>query len=323
MTISVRPANCRRDVMAIGARWSRWVVVASVALVSAAQLLPDPAYDGVMLCLVAAGLLAGLPHGAFDHRIGAVLTGWPTSVVAAGYAMVAALALLLLTVAGPFALVAVLTLSLAHFALGELEAVRESTDWNPAGVQAVAVGVAGTGALLLPLARAGPELTEVAASLSPGLGVLLVDGGVRTALAGVWGLAAVVAVVAALRAHQYLVALDVFLVGALGALAPPLVAFALWFGGWHALRHCARLLSVDTDSAALLTQGQPARAMRVLARAAMWPTVAAVGVLTGLVVRTATDPSAAVAQTLLVLLALTVPHMLVVLWLDRRRPVRT
>lgn len=307
----------------MGARWSRWVVVASVALVSAVQLLPDPAYDGVVLGLVAAGLLAGLPHGALDHRIGAVLTGWPTSVVAAGYAMVAALALLLLTVAGPFALVAVLTLSVAHFALGELEAVRESTDWEPAGVQAVAVGVAGTGALLLPLARAGPELAEVAASLSPGLGVLLADGGVRAALAGVWGLAAVVAVVAALRAHQYRVALDVFLVGALGALAPPLVAFAVWFGGWHALRHCARLLSVDTDSAALLAQGQPARAIRVLARAALWPAVAAVVVLAGLVVRTATDPSAAVAQTLLVLLALTVPHMLVVLWLDRRRPVRT
>ena len=59
----------------MGARWSRWVVVASVALVSAVQLLPDPAYDGVVLGLVAAGLLAGLPHGALDHRIGAVLTG--------------------------------------------------------------------------------------------------------------------------------------------------------------------------------------------------------------------------------------------------------
>ena len=308
--------------MATVARWSRWVVVASVALVSAARLLPDPAYDGVVLGLVAAGLLAGLPHGSIDHRIGAVLTGWPTSVVAAGYAMVAALALLLLMVAGPIALVAVLTLSVVHFALGELEAVSESTGWKPAGVQAVAVGVAGTGALLLPLARSGPELAEVAASLSPGLGVLLADGGVRAALVGVWGLAAVVAVVAALRAHQHQVALDVFLVGALGALAPPLVAFAVWFGGWHALRHCARLLSVDTDSAALLEQGQPARAIRVLARAALWPTVAAVVVLAGLVVGTAADSSAAVAQTLLVLLALTVPHMLVVLWLDRRQPVR-
>ena len=34
---------------------------------------------------------------------------------------------------------------------------------------------------------------------------------------------------------------------------------------------------------------------------------------------TAADPVAAVGGTLLVLLALTVPHMVVVLWLDRRR----
>jgi Brp/Blh family beta-carotene 15,15'-monooxygenase len=116
------------------------------------------------------------------------------------------------------------------------------------------------------------------------------------------------------------VVVDVLLVGALGLLAPPLVAFAVWFGGWHSLRHCTRLLTVEPRSAGLLAVGRPGAAVRALARLALWPTLAAVAALVALLVATAAaaDPAQAVGGTLLVLLALTVPHMLVVLGLDRR-----
>ena len=164
------------------------------------------------------------------------------------------------------------------------------------------------------------QLAGVAASISPGLGTLLAAPVSRVAMAALWLVAAVVAVVAALRAHQPGVAVDLLLVGALGALAPPLVAFAVWFGGWHALRHCARLLTVDASSAGLVAAGRPRAAVAALARAALVPSVAAVVVLVVLVAVTlgAADPERAVGGTLLVLLALTVPHMVVVLWLDRR-----
>jgi hypothetical protein len=46
-------------------------------------------------------------------------------------------------------------------------------------------------------------------------------------LAGIWLVAAVVAIIASIRAAQRLVALDIALVGALGLIAPPLVAFAV------------------------------------------------------------------------------------------------
>ncbi len=46
---------------------------------------------------------------------------------------------------------------------------------------AAAIGTAGTGALLLPLARAGDQLAAVAASISPDLGALLGSGAVRVA----------------------------------------------------------------------------------------------------------------------------------------------
>lgn len=309
------------DVMAVSVRWSRRLVLGVLAFSLLGKELPESAQDVFVFVLVAVGLLVGLPHGSIDHRLAARLTGWPTPVVGVVYAAVAALTWVLLVTLGPVALVPVIVLSLVHFGLGELEVIRDSTGWRPGRAVAVAVAVAGTGALLLPLARAGSGLVDVAASISPGLGVLLEAAPARVAPVAVWALAAVVGVLAALRAHHYDVVVDIVVVGALGALAPPLVAFAVWFGGWHALRHCARLLTVDERAAALVASGETRQAVGALARVAAGPTLAAVVVLAGLVVATANaaDPAGAVGATLLVLLALTVPHMLVVLWMDSRR----
>ncbi len=306
--------------LAAGTRWSRRLVVGTVALSIAASLLPSAAHDVFVLVLVTLGLLAGLPHGSVDHRLAASLTGRPALVVATGYAAVAALTWVLLATVGLAALVPVLALSLVHFALGELEVLRATTGWHPSPAAAVAAAVAGTGALLLPLARSDAQMIEVAASISPALGALLSMGPSRIALVAVWVLAAAGAAVPAVRAGRPAVVVDIVLIGALGALAPPLVAFAVWFGGWHALRHCARVLTVDGPSAALIAEGQTRRAVGALARAAAGPTLAAVVVLVGLVLAAATsaDPAAAVGTTLLVLLALTVPHMLVVLVMDHR-----
>ncbi len=306
-------------VMTIAAIWSRRLVVAALVIAAVASLLPAGAQQVVVLVLAAAGLLAGLPHGSVDHRLAAQLTGRPVLVVGACYAAVAVLTWVLLMTTGLLALVPVLALSLVHFGLGELEVVRATTGWRPSRAVSVALAVAGTGALLLPLARSGVQLAGVAVSISPSLGALLTLWPGRAAVAAVWALAAAVTVVAAARAGQHGVVLDVLLVGALGALAPPLVAFGVWFGGWHALRHCARLLTADGPSAALLAAGEQRQAVRALTRASALPTLAAVLVLAGLVTAavSAADPDAALGTTLLVLLALTVPHMLVVLGIDR------
>jgi len=116
------------------------------------------------------------------------------------------------------------------------------------------------------------------------------------------------------------VLLDLVLVGALGALLPPLVAFAVWFGGWHALRHAGRLLVAEPGCATLVDAGRTRDAVLRLARMAALPTVAALATLVVIATLTvtATDGAGSVAEALRVLLALTVPHMLVVLWIDVR-----
>jgi beta-carotene 15,15'-dioxygenase len=79
----------------------------------------------------------------------------------------------LMTWAGPIALVVVVTLSALHFGLGELEVSCRLTGWRPGCLTGAAIVVAGSGALVLPLARSVDQLSGVATAVSPDLALLL------------------------------------------------------------------------------------------------------------------------------------------------------
>lgn len=278
--------------------------------------LPEP----VALAAAGVGLLAGIPHGAADHVIARRLAGnKPMLLVTAVYAGVAALAWGLLQRANPTALMLAVTLSALHFGFGELDVVHRLNAWRPPPWVATAIVVAGSGALLLPLARFGDRLGAVATTVSPALASALGQTPTQAGLMVGWLVAAVVAVVAALRSRHRSVAVDILVIGATGLLAPPLVAFSVWFGGWHAPRHCARLLSVEPGCADLVIKGHASAAVLRLIRLAAVPTVVVWTALAALAwfTVTAPNPTTVIAEILRLVLALTVPHALVVLWLDQ------
>lgn len=293
-------------------------VVLGVTLV-AVLLGPVSWSSTAVTVVVALGLAAGLPHGAIDHVLAARLAGISVLTSTAVYLGGALAAWAALTWGGPVALATVLGLSVVHFGAGEVEAHRATGPW-PGGAPAAVLAAAGTGALLLPLARADEAVVAVADALSPGLGELLADPRISVLLAGGWGLAAVGALVLAVVQRRPGVAADVLLVGALGVFAPPLVAFAVWFGGWHALRHTGRLLVTEPGAARLVEAGQLRGALARLARLSAATSAVALGTVVALAWLTAgaPEPDTAMATALRVLLALTVPHMVVVAWLDRR-----
>ena len=272
------------------------------------------------MVIAVTGFLAGVPHGAIDHLLATrLLVGRSLLMVVATYAGMAVAVWAVLRWAGPAALLIVVALSAVHFGLGELEVSRALTGWQPAPLVAAGVVVAGCGALVLPIARSGAQLQTVAAAVSPDLARVIGTAPVQVVLALSWLAAAAFVIAAALWAGHPAVALDIALIGLLGMLAPPLAAFAVWFGGWHALRHAARLMTVEPGCAALLAAGRRRDAAVRLGRLAALPSAAALTVLAVLIWLTASanDPTAAVAEVLRVLLALTVPHMVVVFWLDR------
>ena len=291
------------------------------ALAAGGHIVGLPAMTAPVALIVAGlGFVAGVPHGAADHVIATRLAGGKSMVLVAGvYACVAAGAWSLLQWADPTALILAVALSALHFGLGELEVVHRLAGWRPSLWVALSIVIAGSGALVLPLARCGDQLRAVATTVSPALASAVGWAPLQTGLVVVWLVAALVAIVGSLRSSHPAVALDIVIVGAVGMLAPPLVAFAVWFGGWHALRHCGRMLSIEPGCAALLTAGHPRTAVLRLIRLAAMPSLAAWTALAvlGWFTVAASIPTAVVAAVLRLLLALTVPHALVVLWLDR------
>ncbi len=306
--------------MPVAVSWSRRVAVGTV-LLTGGHLIGVPALAATAATvLVGLALIVGVPHGAVDHLMAERLTGRvPLPLVVVGYAGTAGAAWALLQWGGPAAFLAVIALSGLHFGLGELEVARELTGWRPARLTAAAIVIAGSGALALPLARSGDQFAAVADAISPQLAQALGAAPVQFWATAGWAGAALIAVAASLRSGHPGVALDIGLIGLLGVVAPPLVAFAVWFGGWHALRHSARMLTVEPGCSALLAAGRRRAAVRRLARLAAPSTIAALATVAvlGWYGANAGDPVAVLAVVLNLLLALTVPHMVVVMWLDR------
>jgi Brp/Blh family beta-carotene 15,15'-monooxygenase len=114
-------------------------------------------------------------------------------------------------------------------------------------------------------------------------------------------------------------AIDLVLLYLLAVTAPPLVAFAVYFGCWHAMRHTARLTLVLPRSQKAFTEGNIGKAFL----GAIWPGLPAlVGtfIVAALIIAFRRDSLSDqfLWITLVVVWALTVPHMAVTARLDRK-----
>lgn len=311
--------------------WLTIVPVGALATLLALSVVAPGAASRCALPVAVVGALLGVPHGAVDHLVpwwwGAApnagapgrRTVWGLGIFIAAYAAVAALALAALLVLPTPTLLVFFVLSAAHFGRGEVvtaaeragkPAPRLSADW----AVAAGFGVAVVGLLLW--ARPA-ETNPLLRPLSP----WLADGALRTRTAGLLVVAVAVAIglVVLLRARRWLEAVELVLVTVTFAVAPPLAAFGVYFGGWHAVRHTGRLLDLARSRRRELGQGAgwwPAGTL--LLRSAALPTVAALGTVLALwLLRDLASFQAEVG----VLLALTFPHAGVVWALDRRQAV--
>ena len=106
------------------------------------------------------------------------------------------------------------------------------------------------------------------------------------------------------------------------ALVPPVLAVGLYFCLWHASRHVARLVLLDGKSAGALEAGRITPALVRFARDAAPLTVAALVLLLGLylaVPEASVAPSSLLALYLVLVSALTLPHVVVVSFMDVRQ----
>lgn len=315
-----------RDLRALSA-----VPVGLVAALLLLAVVSPSAARSAGLPIAVVGALLGVPHGAVDHLLPwwwgsperttpdgtrASSTAARLAIFTVAYALVAALALTALLLAPTPTLLVFFLLSAVHFGRGEVltSAERAGRPVPRAGADRAVAAAHGLVVVGLLFWIRPADTNPLLGPLSPWLA--------REAVATrPWGLAlvAVVTVVALarlLRGGRRVEAGELVLLAAVFTVAPPLAAFGVYFGGWHALRHTGRLL--DLARRRRSDTGHPdagwGPASLLLARSAALPSLAALGTVAALWWgRGLVSLQAEVG----VLLALTFPHAAVVWALDR------
>lgn len=271
------------------------------------------------IVLATIALAVGIPHGALDH-----LVTLPKSapirmaIFIFIYVAIALLAIYAILKWNVWGFIFVVVMSATHFGIGdsaflnELDSLKNPTGPRiPAWLYAPAAGLL---PVMIPLvnSRSSEALTKVNESL--------VDWHQGYTTEIILAVAAITAlcIVGLLQRKRYRDALDIALLAALASIAPPLVAFAVYFGCWHALRHTARLTSLLPNSESAYLRGRPGQAFVaavIPGLPALFGTVIFIAVLAGFSQQDLSDKF--LWLTLVTIWALTVPHMLVTAKLDR------
>ncbi|MFC7235184.1 Brp/Blh family beta-carotene 15,15'-dioxygenase [Halosegnis marinus] len=335
MSAALFPPASARDTVRTWALAPGWVACALLAAVFAFD--PAVPLELQYLPLVVSVVLVGLPHGAIDHLVPARLRGEsPDARSMLGVGLLYALlggaytAAWFLVPVACFAFFILLTL--AHWGQGDVHAVvalggGDHLRSRPQRV--LAAVVRGGFPMLVPLvafpeqyrAVAGALVAPFAAAPDPLAPAFAPD--VRLVV-GV-GFALLVAVHLALGyrsggAGWRLDAGETVLLGAFFATVPPVLAVGTYFCLWHAARHVARLALLDEPSVRGLRRGRVRPALVRFAKQAAPLTALSLAFLGGLYLVVPDRPTTVpgfVGLYLVLIAALTLPHVAVVAWMDR------
>ncbi len=269
----------------------------------------------VVIAVIA--LAIGIPHGALDHLV--TLPKSKPLVMAmfiAIYVLVAIVAVIAILEFNVVGFIFVLLMSATHFGIGDAAFINEmdrrvgSKVKLPRVMYAVA---AGTIPVLIPLVNSAS--TDALSQVNPAL-IDWHQGLDQEILYGVSGFA-LFAIVALFLLHRKRESLDLALLLTLALVAPPLIAFAIYFGCWHAMRHTARL-TLTLDSSQRAYASGDARSAFTRAVIPGLPALAGTFLIAGvLAVVDNQFNDDFFWMALVVVWALTVPHMVVTAKLDR------
>jgi len=262
-------------------------------------------------------LAAGIPHGALDHLV--TLPKSKPTVMALFiliYILVAVIAVIAILEFNVFGFIFVLLMSATHFGIGDAAFINEMDRRGgrkaklPRAIYAIA---AGSIPVLIPLVNSAS--TDALAQVNPAL-INWHQGFDQEILGTVSGFA-VIAIVTLFLRRRKRESLDLALLLALALIAPPLIAFAVYFGCWHAMRHTARLTLALESSQRNYKEGN---LRKVFLSAVIPGTPALVGtfVIAGVLALLGNEFNDDFFwMALVVVWALTVPHMAVTAKLDR------
>ena len=307
------------DLLLTVRKYSRYAVGVAIVLSFAfARIIEESEITWqVVIALIA--LAIGIPHGALDHLVTLPRSNFKKmALFITLYVAVAVLAVIALLTWNVVGFILVVVMSAVHFGIGdaafisEIDRRSEETKRFQKYLYATA---AGTLPVVIPLVS--DKSTSALEKVNPAL----VDWhqGLNNDLLLWVMLITAFALLRLVQRRRDGEAIDLVLLYLLAVTAPPLVAFAVYFGCWHAMRHTARLTLTLPSSQEAFTKGS---AKRAFIRAVLPGTPALVGtfVIATLIVLLRGDAldDQFLWVSLVVVWALTVPHMAVTARLDRK-----
>ena len=292
------------------------VILAILASLLFSDLL-GVASMGWQVVIAVVALAIGIPHGALDHLV-TLPKAQPKKmaifiVVYVAVAIVAVIGILKFNTVG---FILVLFMSAVHFGIGDAAFINEIDKRQDSSQKLnrwFYIPAAGFTPVFIPLVNSAS--TQALASVNPAL--INWHKGFDSEILFIVSSFTVVAIVVMAITKRYREALDLTLLLLLAHLAPPLIAFAVYFGCWHAMRHTARLTLSLPKSIENLTQGMLRKAFSQAVIPGL-PALIGTFVVAGILALSGKDfTDEFFWMALVVVWALTVPHMAVTAKLDR------
>ena len=293
-------------------RFSRAVAAIAVLLFVGLQIANIEISIGTQVAVAVIALAIGIPHGAIDHLI-TIPRDSTRKFVAfiAIYTLIAIIAALAIAQWNLIGFQLVLLMSALHFGFGdsayanETQAAAEKNGYSSLVLSSYAIP-AGFLPVVLPLTD--KRTLDVLQELNPTL--INWAGSFTQVLRTSTLIIAALSILLLVVTKNYTLGLDLVLLLALSFFAPPLVAFAVYFGLWHAIRHTARLVPKLPSAMQRVASGNPLASFFAAVIPGLY---AIIGVfLLGIffVARGTTELSSDFLWIILVIIwALTVPHM--------------
>ena len=248
-------------------KYSRWAVGIAIAASLIFSQVIESSDNTWQVVIVVIALAVGIPHGALDH-----LVTLPRSSVVkmAGfitvYVAVAVIAVFLLLTWNVGGFIFVVAMSAVHFGIGDAAFISEIDRRSSYRTRFPRFSYAAAGGSL-PVVI--PLVSEKSSAALERVNPVLVNWhqGFNDELLLLTLVILAIALLRLLQKRRISDAIDLSLLYLLALTAPPLVAFAVYFGCWHAMRHTARLTLVLPRSQKAFAEGRSTGAYL----SAIWP----------------------------------------------------
>ena len=297
----------------LASRSSRITVVGAIISFGILDLFSFDILISIQIIVAVIALLVGIPHGAIDHLITIPRESRNRfAIFILFYILLAIAAGFVISIWNLVGFQLIVIISALHFGFGD---AAYKDEWNesrgiakdsflklcayalPAGFLPVILPLTDPRALTA-LNRINPEIADWSGSLNQTLRKITL----ALALVGFLFL---------LLIKNFQSSIDLLLLITLSLLAPPLIAFAFYFGCWHAVRHTARLVPKLPKAISFAHSGNSFKAFLSAVIPGLYAVIGSIFIALGLMVFRPEYFDTGLLWTVLVIIwALTIPHML-------------